>query len=643
MLFSLNKFFEKKCREAKGGYAVLIVGVLFAVGMVVVSTQIAKQTLNYQRAVGDSLEENIQERYVDNMGNRILSRLMNFGSGYYEIGNRLDFSKNGSLIRDQLELPQSSFNDGNKDIQVEYDFFGASVVPVPTAYSFDAQSGRNNLMNARVVDPDVNHGQVGESGPADLKFYTGDNGVECDPSSNYGGAEDYNIFKRANDGKNFAAVSLPNYQCGKVGLRVERLQDSYRSGEQLVVTNERSEREANYYYTVPALGTGDAGIDCSPHKVNFDARWNNSDEYIDPLDHPCNWNVMEKGETIKFGLSSYTLSDIREKTAGNVGGKVESLALTGSNLEEDVQKVFEHSYYEGLDKNDVLVLRIRLRCTDGTSYCHPVERYEFYDSEFLNEFDNTEHDECIDENGQQICSHTYSALAKHHIESPEFDFSRLVMGYGVADSGRFLPMRGDYNLAQARQDRLDFIKEPVYGYNSNILISKSRNNSFSMISSNVLRGNFQKELDLELQTKFSRTALQYNNKSDYQFGYDNQNKVSNILVNKLEVPYDEQGFQYDYDSEYFHLYLLDTDGKDDLKNPEFVLQALDDFVEIINRKNVNADPRTYTKLEYQIVSDQIIGMDEGYMVYDFGYGTRINKNKYKTSGIVENGFVNVSN
>jgi hypothetical protein len=234
-------------------------------------------------------------------------------------------------------------------------------------------------------------------------------------------------------------------------------------------------------------------------------------------------------------------------------------------------------------------------------------------------------------------------LAKHNLENPEFDFTKLVFGYGVADSGRFLPMRGDYNLGEARKERLSLLGKAsnFEGIRARLIVDESRNNQYSVVTSNSLRGKLFSALFLK--TKSSRLTSQKNNVSDYQFAYDNENKISNVLVNKLEIPFVEQGFQYNYDNEYFHLYLLDTEGQDDLKNPEFVLQALDDFVEIINRKNVDSDPRTYIKLEYQIVSDQIIGMDEGYLIYDFGFGDRINKNKYEAAGLVETGFVNVSN
>ncbi len=648
----MDKKFQSFIGKSKQGYAVLIVGVLFAVGMVVVSTQIARQTVDYQRAVGSSLEENIQERFSVNIANKVLSRLMQFRSGYYELGKVLDFTSNGADLRDALELPKPVYGNGNADVVMEYDFYGASVVPVPTAYSFDEQNYSNSLIGPEIVDPDAraNAGEVALTKQADLGFYTGDFGALCDPSANYDkGTGDYNIFKRASDGKNFLSVAVPNFQCGNVGLRRVTVADSYRSTSQMVVTNNPKERqeEARFYYTVPALGTGDAGTECVPHQVEFGAKWNGSDEFIDPLDHPCNWNVMEKGETVKFGLSSFNKEQILEKTAGNVGW-VGSLALTGSNLEQDVQRAFEQSYYDGFDQNDTLILRIRLRCADGSSNCHPVERYEFFDSEFLNEFSGDTHAECdeLDANGNPICNHTYRQLAKHSIESPEFDFTKLVFGYGLSDEGRFLPMRGDYNLERGRENRLFLIKNSaLIDYRSPDLLEDARTGPFSTLSLAKLRGDYVSSMRSLYATKSSRSQLSNDNLSDYSFGYDPQSKISNVLVNKLEFPYQEQGFGFDY-SDYYHLYLLDTEGQDDLKNPEFVLQSIDDFLEVVNRKlyeGQNYTPRTFTRLEYQLVSDKIIGIDEGYIVYDFGFGNRMVKNKYETSGVVDTGFVNVSN
>lgn len=641
----------KFIQSTKEGYAVLIVGVLFAVGMVVVSTQIARQTVTYQRTVGNTLEENVATNFADNVANKVLSRLMSFGSGYYELGNTLDFSNDGNEVRRSLEMVESSFGNGDNDVVMDYDFIGASIVPVPTAYSFSGDKAGNNFEKVNILNASVQKGVVDQN-TAYYDFYDRTDNVVCDPLTNFGKEQgDYNIFKRVGgDAKQFQAVGLPNFRCDSVYVTPMNFGTEVRNGTQRVVTNRKGAEPANFYYTVPALGTGDAGSECEVHHVEFMDTWNGGGEYIDPLDHPCNWNVMDKGETVKFGLSGYSIDEVRETTRGAVGAKATTLATSGTNLEQDVLAALSQSYYKegGVKENDVLVLRIRLRCSDGSNDCHPTDRYEFFDREFLNEFDNKTHAECTDDSGQQICSHSYSQLAQHNLNNPEFDFTPLVFGYGLVDDGRFLPMRGDYNLGEQRKERMNFIfNSPISSpYTGSDILEWSKNGRFSMMSVNKLRASYISAFaSFYSKTKNSRSSLSFLNSQDYQFSYDNQNKISNILVNNLEFPYQEQGFRFDYENDYFHLYLLDTEGQDDLKNPEFVLQALSDFIEVIDRQEFqnNDDAKTYTRLEYQIVSDRVIGLDEGYLVYDFGYGKKINKNKYDVSGISDTGFVNVSN
>lgn len=636
---------KQKSKQSKPGYAVLIVGVLFSVGMVVVSTQIARTTISYQRTVGNTLQENISGNFADNIANRLVSRFMKFGSGYYELGKTIDFTQEGNKVRDAIGLLPSSFGDGNNDVVIDYDFIGASIVPVPSAYDFSGNNAGNNFTGN--VTEKLSHNGVDNRSVAEYGFYDENNNEVCDPdaNSNYGKATDYNIFKRSDaNPKEYESSFLPNFRCpgeeGSVYLADVSFDDTARSGTQRIVTRKNTGRSPNFYYTVPALGTGDAGTECTPHQVKLEDRWNGTQEYIDPLDYPCNWNVMEKGESIKIGLGSYSQDEVIQKTRNEFGG-VDSLALRGSNLEADVQNILNQSYYEKINENDVLILRIRLRCVDGSGDCHPSERYEFFDREFLNEFETRTHDECVEVG----CTHSYRTMAQHNLNEPEFDFTPLVFGYGLSDGDRFLPMRGDYNLAEQRRLRFNTITPSIpFNFESEIL-PLSRNNNFSQISINKLRGKYQPTAKFDFDTKGDRIGV-FNNRLDYQFSYDNQNRISNVLINNLEFPYQEQGFRFDYDNDYFHLYLLDSPGyENDLKNPEFVLTALDDFIEVIQRQNFNAtNPgKTYNRLEYQIVSDRIIGLDEGYLIYDYGFGKKINKNKYNVSGISDTGFVNTSN
>jgi hypothetical protein len=104
------------------------------------------------------------------------------------------------------------------------------------------------------------------------------------------------------------------------------------------------------YYTVPALGTGNAGEDCTYNRVNvgktYPAAVGEDAVLVDPLDDPCNWNTLALGETVGIPLFFKYLD----------GEEVVTQQYTPSNLR----------------------LRIRLKCSDGSSYCPNEEREVFY-------------------------------------------------------------------------------------------------------------------------------------------------------------------------------------------------------------------------------------------------------------------------
>lgn len=631
------------------GYAVLIVGVLFAVGMAVISTQIARQTITLQRSVGDSLEETVVGGYMDGVASKILDRSMLAGSGYYEVGKLLRASIPEVELRQSLEL--SALANGQteqvRDNDLRFDYIAASIVPVPTAYDFGNQLPSNGLVNPEIIPNDINMGVLSPSNQPDLGFYNTTNGMEnCDPDVNVKGGEGYNIFKRAKGGQDFAAVLTPNYLCGNVKIDQRDILDSKnRTGSQkvVVVSDKVSESERpNFYYTVPNLGTGSAGRDCEPHKVYFEETWNGTDEVIDPLDHPCNWNIVQKGDGFKFGLSSFNdvevQSELRVKTSSG-------LAFNGTNLVNDLDAISGGQFFDGVGEDDVLLVRIRLRCSDGGSYCDPLDRMEFYDNDFLNEFSASTHAECSDENGTQLCAvpHTYKELAKFNLENPSSDFTKLAFSYGIYDNGRFLPMRNDWNRVGRLEDRLGSNGLLNYKYNNSLLLGLSRNNQYTVFGVDNLRsyGEFSKYLASfnMLQTKIDRN----NNFGKVKLNeYDNQKRISTFAINNLEFPYQEQGFITDYTNDYYHLYLL----KDDLERPEFVLKSLNDFIEVMNRKNMgngNYRPITYDHFEYQIVSSKIVGTEKGYVIYDYGTGAKLKEKDFNLQQITEAGFINVSN
>ena len=648
----------KNKKGLRGGYAVLMVGVLFAMGMVIVSTQIAKQTINLRRSTNFSLEELTVGGYMDGVARQVLNRLHPIGSGYYELGTVIGKDLGEDDLREMLGLHARSKNQPEmiREQDLRVDYIAASVVPVPTAYSFTAGSSSNSFVEAQIVGNDINMGVVSKELLPDLGFYDDKRVVSmdiCDPKDNEGGLR-YNIFKRDKsqlDG--FAAVLTPNFLCNNVRLRRDKIQDQNRVGTQMIVSVGKpsgSDEEPRFYYTVPNLGTGSAGRDCEVHKVYFEAKWFGSGEYIDPLDHPCNWNMLEKGDGLKFGLSSFSLDRVFDtvRLGGNMKG---SLSMSGSNLESDLESIAEAGFYDGVQKDDVLVLRLRLRCVNGGSDCHPTDRFEFYDDEFLNEFSGARHAECEDGSQNGICQHTYSQLADFNLKNPVSDFTQLVFSYGLYDNGRYLGMRNDWNRANSRRGRLDFLRQGLfYGDIFDIRGVLSRNELLGGLSIDKLRsfGEFtasRSDLESVIETKSSKQSNLTNGPFHIlkRSEYDNQTNIANFVINNMEFPTEVQGFRFDYE-QYFHLYLLE----DDLQRPEFVLNSLNDFIQIMNRKrinnpNYNTGPITYKHFEYQIVSSKIIGTEKGYVVYDYGNGKKSHQRDFGLEQVVEAGFVNVSN
>jgi hypothetical protein len=206
-------------------------------------------------------------------------------------------------------------------------------------------------------------------------------------------------------------------------------------------------------------------------------------------------------------------------------------------------------------------------------------------------------------------------------------------------------MRGDYNLGDARESRLGFILQGD-NYGSQRINSISRVNLYSVLTVDKMRSYSESLLNLLDFPKNIRSEQGTSNTSSYRKirEYDNQNKISNFALNYFEFPYQEQGFGYDYDTDYFQLHLLDSPGyEDDLKNPEFVLQSLESFIEVLNNKSNSDRPLTFNDFEYQIVSSRTIGLEKGYIVYDFGLGERIVSDEFDVANAVRTGFVNVSN
>jgi len=106
-------------------------------------------------------------------------------------------------------------------------------------------------------------------------------------------------------------------------------------------------------YTVPALGTGDAGgEECVPGVIN-EATYKDG-EPVDPLDHPCNWSTLSVGESV-------TLPFYRQ--------------------DDDWTNTVPPDYVVAAPEN--LLLRVRLKCADNSYLCKNEDRLVLWDEGFI--------------------------------------------------------------------------------------------------------------------------------------------------------------------------------------------------------------------------------------------------------------------
>lgn len=124
-----------------------------------------------------------------------------------------------------------------------------------------------------------------------------------------------------------------------------RLVDMDNFSEELVEieTNQQPDdvlEDANFVYTLPALGTGDAtDLECVPFDLNSNIL-GSEHESVDPLDHPCNYNKLVFGDMIVIPL-------FYENQRGDV---------------------------VNYDFNSSMQISFRLPCPDLSEYCHDNQR-----------------------------------------------------------------------------------------------------------------------------------------------------------------------------------------------------------------------------------------------------------------------------
>lgn len=629
ILRKIDKFLAPK--KVEGGYYMIMLVMVFATVGILVSSQVAKEAVKYRQITNFTSVGEETDDFLEDIGKFVLANNSQLRVGFYELGKEINFSQEGigsvgkNDIKNALGIPVDEINrDLNYGVDVVYDFISAAIVPVPTAYNFSSfekkglRPGSNGLKPNTTINSPYNLNMINGGSPAetvDLAFgspETGEPGAICDPESNWddsldrNGKLNYNIFKR--DGQtpsdNFEAVLTPNYSCENVVLKeIDFKNNKYRNGGQIYVDRDDSNAKGvvgtpNFYYTVPALGMGSAGSECSPHVANFGKKWNGTDEFMDPLDDPCNWNILRQGEAVQVGLTAYNGEEIKAMEGRDFNNLsydgVQPFSLLGSNLEADLNEISKGAFYEQFGQNDILMLRVRLRCSDGSVNCHPLERYEFYD-------------EFVDETlaGQRIPGGGPNQLYDPNLvltDNDRTDYTPRVLDHGIVDGNEFFVPNQNFNVSTSLDVLFqnDLFSVNSFGrdlFNSEITIrtlrALSKTPSFNY-KINVLDGNAR-----SLLNRFFY---------DSSFLTSNQNLSSN-LYNLFGLD------NVDDDQNYYPLFSFTLN---EVRSPELFLRNLDGFVRAINRQNGNSEKFLIDHVEYQIVSSKPLGSSEYYVVLEEG-------------------------
>ena len=290
---------KRSMNGRRGGYIIYLWVLIYAMLMIPLMAQQMEEIISVREHIA-AYEKSINVRgYGNGLLQVVLGLKARIGQGYFEFGN---FA--GEVV-----------DDFTKNFSVDYLYSGASIIPVPTTQSF-APAGLNDQFDLK------NTKNVSLGSPDD---------------SNYGEPLAY--------GKGFCNddMSKRTYDCDTIEIK-----NKYGG----VNSN------PNYYYTVPALGTGSAGEKCTAFKLNLNEVYP-SGESIDPLDHPCNWNTLQLGASVKIPL--YV------RVPGDDGDKIV------------------------INKPDTLTLRIRFKCKQtNKKICDPKDRFVIWEDGI--ETDSSKHD-----------------------------------------------------------------------------------------------------------------------------------------------------------------------------------------------------------------------------------------------------------
>lgn len=243
------------------------------------------------------------------------------GPGYFKLNEvvTLENEKVKSTRPDQNEEPADNNAGNNREnkFKLKYDFSFASVIPIPTIIFTPTIYNSNNFQLSEGASRQT---EIVRDISAKCHTYSD----PLDPNSN-----PHNAYPSCDF--------------------------SYDSNKKRIVYSPEDNgadpsNDIKMFYTVPALGTGNANNEtCTPFQLNLtDTYTYNGQTYpIDPLEHPCNWNWIEKNETVAIPL--FTRVD---------------------DPDNEGQTLIRYQ------KPELLSLRLRYPCLNTSGYCHPEERLE---------------------------------------------------------------------------------------------------------------------------------------------------------------------------------------------------------------------------------------------------------------------------
>jgi hypothetical protein len=232
----------KKLSKLRQGYFLIFFSLVMVILMMPIIVRMTERNIIVMQDIQRWQQFYEQRNILDNALPRIMRLAAEeHGLGYYKFQEPMPLRE--AFSDSTIYLQKEEYDD----YKIQYDLIGASVIPVPTA-------------SYRVL---------GEA-PAYQRNIMSNNSADCD----------------------FALSTFNHNAYPNCNFQFNEGNNKITYGE----SEEDPDDAINFFYTLPVLGTGNAHNQrCTPFRLRLLDTYakNGQPKFVDPLDHPCNWNRLE--------------------------------------------------------------------------------------------------------------------------------------------------------------------------------------------------------------------------------------------------------------------------------------------------------------------------------------------------------------